>query len=140
MAPRFVQIQLSEMKELFKAEKGWIFLDPSSNSNIKEYVFDLELKKHPGVFVRVFSSISVHTDSVRKCGEDAIRVCAFDTKKKRGLVKSLRTNRTKNWRINLKNRVVEVLKLTKERVNRPDTRKADKAKVVQRFMKEVVNS
>jgi len=111
MAARYVAIELNEVKELLKEEKGWKEVDVA---NVHEHVFDWAVPERDGVVVRVYSSISKDF-GCRKVGADAIRICAVDVKRNRGLVKSLRVYRVPNWQERVKSRVWKVIKIARER-------------------------
>jgi len=114
MAKRYIQINLNEFETLLKAKKGW-----QRNVSGKEYVFDYKLPDKP-VIIKVLSSIKEGDNISRSCGKDAIRVFAVvvdkDGKVTRGLTKSRRVYRTKNWRDNVKQAYIEILGLVKKRI------------------------
>jgi len=91
MAATYVIITESEMDNLFKLDKGW-----SKKIEGNEYVYSYILKKNPDVLVKVFSSVT--PDGIaRRCGGDAIRIVAINTKTNRGIIKNGRVNRTSGW-------------------------------------------
>ena len=110
MAATYTQITLDEMNNVLKADKGW----KPFNSH-KEYVYDWCIPGLNGVVIRVYTSVAKLNDQGRRCGGDAIRVCAVNTVTDRGLVKSRRVHRTQGWRDNLKSRVLDTIKVAKER-------------------------
>ena len=110
MAATYTQIVLEEMTDVLKAEKGW----KPYNSH-KEYVYDWSVPGLDGVVVRVYTSVAKGNGQGRRCGGDAIRVCAVNTKTDRGLVKSRRVHRTQGWRDNLRSRVMDTIKTVKTR-------------------------
>ena len=116
----FTEITLAEMQEHLRESKGWVITD----TNCNEYVFDYSVNSNPNVIIRVYSSIHKNSDTARGVGQDAIRTMALlkisdgPPIQVRGLVASLRTNRTTNWRINLKARIVEVIALALRRAKR----------------------
>ena len=110
MAATYQQIELADVQDVLKAAKGW----KPYNSH-KEYVYDWAVPSLNGVVIRVYTSVSKLNGQGRRCGGDAIRVCAVNTLTNRGLVKSRRVHRTQNWRDNLKSRVFEAIELSKER-------------------------
>jgi hypothetical protein len=112
MAATYTRVHLQAMCELLRPDKGWVEVE----EHAKEYVFDFPLTSRPGVVIRVYTSIDKRTAEARRCGGDAIRVCAVNTRTNRGLVKSRRVHRTQGWRDNLKSRVLDAIKLAKERV------------------------
>ncbi len=65
-------------------------------STSHEVVYEYEHQKHPGLKVRVFSSVSTRGDQARACGQDAIRVTLayYRNGKSWGLGKATRVNRT----------------------------------------------
>lgn len=77
--------------------------------DINERVFDYEIN---GIVVRVYSSIV--EDTSRKCGEDAIRVCAIDPRTDTGLVRNKRINRIMTWRKNLIDRLEKTFEAIKQ--------------------------
>ena len=114
MAATYTPVTLAEINDFLKAEKGWV----EANVSAREHVRDFPLKRHPGVVIRVYTSIHKDNGIARKKGQDAIRVCAVDTVKGKGLVKSSRVNRTTNWRDNLQKRVIGVLQTTNNRLTK----------------------
>jgi len=119
----YVEVRIEEMRELFKAEKGW----KESVSLGNEIVFDFTMPAKPYVTVRVWSSI--HTGNrpttvgdfmnmaeadrlafSASNGQDSIKVCAFNNKTDRGIRKSLRSNRVEGWQGRVKSKVVAMIK------------------------------
>lgn len=103
MASTYVQVTIEQMREKLKATKGW-----TEKVIGNEIVFDFPIKSQPGVVIRVFSSIKAFDHQAglgRGKGKDAIRVCAFNQKTERGILKSKRVYRTTNWRDNLEKKV-----------------------------------
>lgn len=115
----YALITLAEMRDLLRPEKGW---EEPVMEFAKEVVFDYHLKDFPHAVVRVYSSIERSTGVARKVGGDAIRVCAVDLKRDRGLIATTRVHRVEGWRENLKSRVLEVLKETHELLHRRKAR------------------
>jgi hypothetical protein len=111
MAATYTVVTLDEMNDVLKASKGWVQVDGSA----REYVYEWKVPQCHGVVIRVYTSIHKDTAVGRRKGGDAIRVCAVNTVKDRGLVKSRRVHRTQGWRENLKSRVLDTLALAKER-------------------------
>jgi len=111
MAATYTKITLEEMSDVLKADKGWAQVDSSA----KEFVYEWSIPSLDGVVIKVYTSIHKKDGIGRRKGGDAIRVCAVDTKRDRGLVKSRRVHRTQGWRDNLKSRVMDTLKVAKER-------------------------
>ena len=111
MAATYTLVTLDQMQDVLKADKGWKVIDCSG----KEHVFEWNVPSRNGIVIRVYTSIHKDTSVGRRKGGDAIRVCAVNTIKDRGLVKSRRVHRTQGWRDNLRSRVMDTLKLAKER-------------------------
>jgi len=103
MAATYTIITEFEMDTLFKSEKNW-------NKVIEggEYVYTFVPKKNPDTLVKVFSSVTPNGVS-RKCGGDAIRICAINTKTNKGILKTGRVNRTAGWDDRVKNKVLETI-------------------------------
>ena len=99
----YVTILESEFDALLKLDKGW-----TKEVKGQEYVYSFQLKKAPNISILVYSSISPNGLS-KKCGSDAIRVCAVNTVLNKGVIKSNRINRTLGWDERLKTKVFEVL-------------------------------
>jgi hypothetical protein len=118
MPATYTEITYGEMRELLKAERGWVELKNNIEST-KEYVFTRDLETLPGVQIKVYSSIPRHSERARGCGQDAIRVCAIRKvgDKWQGLVKSQRVHRTQNWHDNLMARIQTVFETAKQRVS-----------------------
>jgi hypothetical protein len=114
MRKRYIQIKLNEFDELLKTENGW-----ERNIAGKEYVYDYNPPLYPKVIIKVLSSITEGDNVTRSCGKDAIRVFAVVINEAgsvlRGLTKSRRVYRTKNWRDNVKQAYIETLELVKKR-------------------------
>lgn len=117
---KYTPITLAEMEAFLNPTDGWKKVAGSVST--KEHVFDYELPGHPGVVVRVFSSIHKDTSVARKKGGDAIRICAVDTLRNRGLVKSVRVFRVEGWKDNLHRRTQEVITIANKRANWGDKR------------------
>lgn len=92
---RFTPITIGEMESVLRSDKGWT-KDVSGN----EIIFVFPLKS--GLEIRVASSLRQSDKVCRSCGKDAIRVFVPTR------MKSVRVYRTKNWRDNLRDRVMEV--------------------------------
>ena len=102
------------MDKRLNPNKGWI-----CNTSGNEYVYDFHLSAYP-IIIKVASSISVNTDKARSKGADAIRVYAVskantdkDSKIVSGLIKSRRVNRNTNWRNDVQEKVLSVIKSAK---------------------------
>ena len=103
MAATYIIITEMEMDTLFKSDKGW-----SKVLEGGEYVYQYTTKKNPDINVKVFSSVTPN-GVARKCGGDAIRVCAVNTKTNRGVIKTGRVNRTAGWDERVKTKVTETI-------------------------------
>jgi len=112
---KYRPIELTEMKDFLSANDGWQEVNGSTST--REYVFDLQVPGHPGVVVRVFTSIHKDTSVARRKGGDAIRICSVDLSRHRGLVKSVRVFRVEGWRNNLHRAIQKVLTQAAERSN-----------------------
>jgi hypothetical protein len=101
---KFCQITLGDAIEFIRARTDtnrFAEADPRTvlEGNHNEYVFDLPLSSAP-VRVRWITSINKVTGRTNPCGTDSMKVCAVD-RDNRGLVRSVRVFRTKNWRSTL---------------------------------------
>ena len=103
MAATYTTITELEFDTLLKHEKGW-----SKEVVGREFVYSHVPKKNPDTMIKVYSSIKLDGVS-KKCGGDAIRVCAINTVTNRGIIKSSRINRTAGWDLRTKAKVIEVL-------------------------------
>jgi len=103
MAATYVIVTEMEMDTLLKSEKGW-----SKQIEGGEYVYHYTTNKNPDVVVKVFSSVTPNGIG-RKCGGDAIRIVAVNTKTNRGIIKNGRVNRTAGWDERLKEKVLETI-------------------------------
>jgi hypothetical protein len=103
MAAKYVTVTELETDTLFKPDKGW-------NKVVEggEFVYTLVVKKNTDILIKVFSSVTPNGVS-RKCGGDAIRIAAVNTKTNRGVIKNGRVNRTANWDERVKAKVLETL-------------------------------
>jgi hypothetical protein len=115
----YVTIQLIEMDQLLKPEKGWI-----RNLSGNEYVYDYHLMKYP-VIVKVLSTIQVNIGNPRNKGSDAIRIFSvrksgLDKKAKviSGLVKSIIVYREPNWQDRVKRAVLKMIEESKRKYDR----------------------
>lgn len=104
MAATYVIVTEMEMDTLLKAEKNW-----SKHIEGGEYVYHYTSLKNPDIVIKVFSSVTPSGVS-KKCGSDAIRICAVNTKTSRGIIKNGRVNRTAGWDDRLKDKVLETIK------------------------------
>ena len=113
MAATAVTITLADLDTLLQPAKGWVIHAPAWKC--REHVRDFPISVRPGLVVRVYTSIDLATGVSRPVGGDAIRVCAVDTVRDRGVVSARRVHRVANWRANLRERVMEVLREAVER-------------------------
>lgn len=110
----YVNIKIEQVRELLKAEKGWVETVESG----KEHVFTYTLKKSPNVVIKVWSSVhdmqtmtlGDYCAASAKRGGDSIKVCAVDTVANKGLRKTPRIHRSGDWQKRIKDRVIELLK------------------------------
>lgn len=112
MSATYYPVSIEEMRDFLKSDKGW---REETSGNAKEKVFQYPLPKRPNILIKVYSGI---TDAgSRKCGCDAIRVCAVNTATNpvEGWIKSKRVHRVTGWRDNLKSRVCQVIRQAKAR-------------------------
>jgi hypothetical protein len=103
MAATYVIVTELEFDTLLKSDKGW-----EKKIEGGEYVYHYVSKKNPDVVVKVFSSVTPSGVS-KKCGSDAIRICAVNTKTNRGILKTGRVNRTAGWDERAKEKVIETI-------------------------------
>ena len=101
----YKEITLDEFKTFLKEEKGWTVSIPEGS---KEYAFDWDVKNTP-VFIRVWSSIHIDTDTARKKGGDAIRVTLCDSKNQKGIKKFTRIHRMENYQDKLQTRILQAV-------------------------------
>lgn len=93
-----------QFDELLQSSKGWV-----KEVKGKEYVYGYRTTKNPDIVVYVYSTIT--NDGLgRKCGADAVRVCAVNTRTQRGIIKSSRVYRTPGWDLRVKSKVLDVIK------------------------------
>lgn len=100
----YITITELEMDSLLKADKGW---SKTCQKN-GELVYEYRSLKNPDIVVKVYSSINKSGLS-RKCGSDAIRVCAVNTRTNKGIIKNKRVYRVPGWDERIKQRVIETL-------------------------------
>jgi hypothetical protein len=103
MSARYVVVTELEFDNVCKPDKGWV-----KTYQGEELVYQYTTKKNPDVVVKVFSSIT-KSGLGRKCGGDAVRVCAVNTKTNRGIIKSSRVYRVPGWEDRVKARVLETI-------------------------------
>ena len=94
----YVEVKLDEFDHLLKTSLGW-----ERNISGKEYVYDYQMKNFPNLIIKVLTSIKTETSAARKVGQDAIRVFVVQKvgDEYKGYAKSIRVNRTMNWRDNV---------------------------------------
>jgi hypothetical protein len=102
----YEQINLQDMSELLRADKGWAQITiPRTN----EICFGCIIPNLPSARVVVYTSIDPATGLGRRVGGDAIRVNVLSTVNNRPLIeKQRRVHRVKNWRTNLQARIADV--------------------------------
>ncbi len=100
---KYVIITELEFDALLRHDKGWVKSQQGS-----EVVYSYTTKKNPNVVVKVYSSINPSGLS-KKCGGDAIRVCAVNTATQKGIIKSSRVYRTPGWDVRTKAKVLDVI-------------------------------
>lgn len=103
MGATYVDVTELEFDTLLKSEKGW-----KKEVQGLEYVYIYQSTKNPDVIIKVFSSVTQNGIG-RKCGGDAIRVCAVNTRTNKGIMKSKRVYRVPGWEDRVKERVIETL-------------------------------
>lgn len=113
---RFYPVTAQEMRDALRIERGWKE-DVNEFGGIKEIVFSYFLKSFPFIQIKVYSGIKANDEQSRRVGQDAIRVCAVNTKTSRGWVKASRVYRVEGWRNNLQERVLQVIEESKKRIN-----------------------
>lgn len=99
-------INIEDMDKMLKPEKGW---EKKKIEGTYEYVYEKHLKGKP-YFIRIYTTVSVHKEKVRKIGSDAIRIIGFIKKEDKiePRTKSIVVKRTDNWRTNLYNGVNKI--------------------------------
>lgn len=106
MSKRYIIILEAEMDNVLQSEKGWT---KETSGHAKEIVYVFNLKTRPDFQVRIYSSVHMDSSLSRGVGQDAIRVCAINTRTQKGLAKSTRVNRVPGWETRVKERVIEVI-------------------------------
>lgn len=115
MATRYVNISIQEMRD-FLFGKGGALTEGVQNDEI---IFDFKHPRFNHIVIRIFSGIAKSTQTSRGCGQDALRVCAIDfsmPNQPKGFIKSQTAYRTKNWRINLRDRTKNVIEEATNRI------------------------
>lgn len=114
---RHVTISHKEIKDVFQADKGW-----REERRGKEFAYVYDLKDNAGrpTGIRIVAYSSVHADTgkSRGRGQDAIRVCAVDSRTDRGYIKASRVYRTSGWPDRVRSRTIEVIRKARERYSR----------------------
>jgi len=105
MAERYVPIQFDTFQTKMDS-MGFNVVPRERMGSAKEWLFERQINEQYAV--RVYSSISVHTDETRCSGQDAIRITLFDLNKDRPVKVEKRVNRTKNALTNLHKSAREV--------------------------------
>ena len=105
MASIYCIILEGEFDKIFKSERGW---KKELSGMAQEIVYTKTLKTKPWLMVKVYSSIHKSDGIGRKCGADSIKICAINTNTNRGILKTNRIHRTKNWEKRVTDRVIEV--------------------------------
>lgn len=103
----YVTILESEFDAIFKAEKGWM---KDYSGNAEEIIYKVRLKKKPHLMIKVYSSVHKNSGLSRAVGQDAIRVCAINTRTDSGVRSSKRVNRVPGWEDRVVKRVTEMWK------------------------------
>lgn len=113
MAATFTQISIEEMDKFLK--RAFRALKPTKSVQRGEVVYDLFIT--PALGVRVWTSISPHSDAAADVGSDAIRVQYFHMQRNHPLQrgKAPIVKRTQGWRDNLKDRIEDCLELYEQR-------------------------
>lgn len=96
---RYVEISIEEMDK--KLDWRW-----EKSRSGGEWIYEYKLKN--GITIKVCSSIRTDTGYSRGNGRDAIRICAYNRRTKRGVRGGIRVNRMKNWREILEKKVMRL--------------------------------
>jgi hypothetical protein len=88
------------IKEFFQ-KKNW---KENNDLSGNEIIYDFSIVNTSKV-IRVYTSISKTSQTMREKGKDAIRLFLFDVIEQKPKSKSFRVYRTENWKENLKNKV-----------------------------------
>jgi len=124
MPPQYTPISRAEIEQFFREhDREW-----TPNRSGDELVFDYSLAF--GYTLRVATSLRYDGDTSRPSGKDAIRTFAF-MDGGHGLVKSMVTKRTQNWRKNLRDRIDEVRQLAEFRIEDEMERNANRTEAAQ---------
>jgi hypothetical protein len=109
---KYTPVTLPEFEEVLKAEKGWQKIEST-----KETIFVFPLTSRPHIVIKVYYSIGMNHKTCREKGADAIRVCAVNTEKNIGWIKTRKVLRVEGWRNNLQNAVMDIYTKAKKRIN-----------------------
>jgi len=113
---RYVKFGIEDMRPLFPS--NW----EEGVQGRSEIVFDMPLRD--GIIVRVWTSIHTKSELNAKNGDDAIRVCAIDTRTGRGYIAAPKVLRVEGWRKNLGDRIEYVISEANKRLQREARQKA----------------
>lgn len=113
MAAQYTPISITEMDTFLR--RAFRALRPTRSVQRGEVVYDLFIT--PAIGVRVWTSISPHSDFAAGVGSDAIRVQYYHMAKNHPLQrgKAPIVKRTQGWRDNLKDRIEDCLELYEQR-------------------------
>jgi hypothetical protein len=109
---KYNQISLDEMKA---ALEGWTEVIGSTAT--REYVYEKAIPENAGIVVRIFISIHKDTSVARRCGGDAIRICAVNVPAHKGWISTVRVLRVDGWRANLNKAINKVMAESRNRWN-----------------------
>lgn len=90
MTKRFIEVDANDFEDFLKS-KGF-----ARAIQKEEIVYVMQHKRHPYLYIKVYTSLGVGDDVARECGSDCIRIVAiFDNGRKSfGLYKGQRVYRT----------------------------------------------
>lgn len=97
---RYVQFGIHDARAFF-LRQGDVWEEGVQGRS--EIVFEMPLSD--GIIVRVWTSIHTRSELNAGKGDDAIRVCAVDTRNNRGYISASRVLRVEGWRKNLAARI-----------------------------------
>lgn len=103
MVKSYVVVTELEFDNLLKYEKGW-----TKDYQGSELVYSYNTVKNPNIQIKVYSSLT-KSGVCRKCGGDAIRIVAINTKTNKGVLKSSRTYRVPGWEVRVKEKVIGLI-------------------------------
>jgi hypothetical protein len=110
---KFNSISLDEMKA---ALEGWT--EVTGSTATREYVYEKAIPENAGIVVRIFTSIHKDTSIARRCGGDAIRICAVNVPAHKGWISTVKVLRVEGWRANLNKAINKVMTEARSRWNR----------------------